>query len=290
MIGMVSSQGLVGRSTRFDRVISRFTRLVRRGFNQSRLFRRALVFLFWPRVRRRALDLSHLPWYQEQDANGPVQREEALLLYALVRVLRPAVVVDIGFSRGRSALNFLLAMPASSRLYSFDNTDVGESLAASDFRHYPNFTFKRKSQDEISAADVGCLPVDLVLLDASHDLGTNIRTFEALERLLADHAVLVVHDTGVWARNCFGPVQEEIARGHGDNWVSADQYQHRPQEREFVNWIRENHDEFGRLHLESTRTLRHGMTIFQRQRVLQTTPGRPFHALAGQAAREESRG
>jgi len=207
----------------------------------------------------------------EEDAVGPVQREEALLLYGLVRVLRPAVVVDIGFSRGRSALNFLLAMPPSSRLYSFDITDEAERLALSDFGQYPNFTFRRKSQDEITAADLDFLPADLVLLDASHQLETQVRTFEALEGLLTEDAVLIVHDTGLWARPCFRLRHEQIALTNVDNWVSDSEYQHRPEEREFVNWIRETHPEFGRLHLESNRALRHGMTLFQRQRSVETT-------------------
>jgi predicted O-methyltransferase YrrM len=184
--------------------------LARRGFNGSRLFRRLTFVALWLYWRRRAFDLSHLPWYVEEDAIGPVQREEALLLYALVRVLRPAVVVELGFLAGRSALNFLLALPPSSVLYSFDVTPEDERLAATDFSRYRNFKFRRKSQDEIRAADFECLPIDLVLLDASHEVDVNIRTFEALEGLLSDDAIICVHDTGAWSRACFDPTHEQI--------------------------------------------------------------------------------
>ena len=41
---------------------------------------------------------------------GPLQDDEALLLYGLVRALRPRTVVEFGTAHGFSALNFLQAL------------------------------------------------------------------------------------------------------------------------------------------------------------------------------------
>ena len=50
--------------------------------------------------------MAHLTFYDELSW-GPVQRDEALVLYSLVRAIRPQTVVEIGFLRGDSAFNFL---------------------------------------------------------------------------------------------------------------------------------------------------------------------------------------
>jgi hypothetical protein len=40
---------------------------------------------------------------------GPAQRDEAVVLHALVRALRPETV-EVGFLAGHSAFNFLVAL------------------------------------------------------------------------------------------------------------------------------------------------------------------------------------
>src|SRR3954463_13145797 len=90
-----------------DSILQRVRPFAARRFHRSRRFRSALLAANWPRLRHNAFDLAHLAWYEEELAVGPLQREEALLLFALVRVMRPAVVVELGFLQGRSALNFL---------------------------------------------------------------------------------------------------------------------------------------------------------------------------------------
>ena len=64
-------------------------------------------------------DIRHLKDYQE-DWSGPIQSDEALFLYSLVRVVRPKTIVEFGFYKGHSAVNFLKAMPYDGILYSFD--------------------------------------------------------------------------------------------------------------------------------------------------------------------------
>jgi predicted O-methyltransferase YrrM len=242
------------------------------AFHRSRTVRRLLVAYRWRRFRERAFDLAHLSFYHEETASGPLQRDEALLLHGLVRVLRPKVVVEFGFLGGHSAMNFLTALPASSRMYSFDIDPRCERTARTFFGNRPNFTFLCKSQTDIRAEDVGGEPIDLCFIDASHELDLNVRTFERLVPLLAPDALVVVHDTGTWNARHMAPLHLAHVEARPDLWVADAQYAHQPEERAFVNWIRERHPDFAQLHLHTQETLRHGITVLQRSKPLSLPP------------------
>jgi predicted O-methyltransferase YrrM len=243
-----------------------------RWFHRSRTARRLILAYRWPRFRDRAFDLAHLSFFDEESASGPLQRDEALLLHALVRVLRPKVVVEFGFLGGHSALNFLTALPPGSRLYSFDIDPHSEAAARNFFGDRGDFRFLRKSQAHIAAADVDGGPIDLVFLDASHDLELNRRTFERLQDLLAEDAVVVVHDTGTWTPAHMRELHRDYAAAEPDWWISGEEYAHQPDEREFVNWVREAHPRFAQVNLHTQRALRHGMTVLQRSSALPVPP------------------
>src|SRR4030095_10309050 len=95
--------------------------------------------------------IPHLDYYAEETAFGPIQREEALLLFALTRVLRPKVLVEFGFLCGHSARNFLVAMDPDARLYSFDIDKNTYLHKVPDER----FCLIYKSQDAFDWSDVG---------------------------------------------------------------------------------------------------------------------------------------
>jgi predicted O-methyltransferase YrrM len=233
-------------------------------YYRSPVVRHLLVAARWRRVRHRLPHVSHLAFYEEDSALGPLQRDEALLLNALVRVLRPETVVEVGFLRGRSALNFLTAMDPATRLYSFDIDPEAEAAAGEFLGDVPNFKFTLKSQDDIIADDIDGRAIDLLFIDASHDYDLNVRTWTRLHELLAPDALVAVHDTGVWARNHLTPSQKTfIELRNADYWLTDDVYVHQPDERRFVNWIREQHG-FAMVQLQSQRTLRHGLTLLQR--------------------------
>lgn len=103
----------------------------------------------WPSGRAEVPDVAHLALYPEGTI-GPVQRDEALMLHGLIRVIRPRTVVEIGFLRGDSAFNFLLALDDESRLYSFDIDPACVGIAAERLGHDPRFTFRLRSQTEIT--------------------------------------------------------------------------------------------------------------------------------------------
>jgi hypothetical protein len=220
--------------------------------------------------RTPGLDLGHLAWYGEEEACGPIQRDEALLLHALVRVLRPKVVVELGFHRGHSAANFLLALPPEGKLYSFDVAPEAAAFAEQHFVGVRGFTFRLKSQADLEPADVDGGPIDFILFDAAHDLSLNKATFLRVRPLLSPAAVIAVHDTGTWSRTHMTPSLLEWSLGRSGGWLSTSEFQPWVEERRFVNWLREEHPALAQMHLHTLNTLRHGLTLLQGSLALPT--------------------
>jgi len=236
---------------------------LRRSYHRLRLAPLARAAVTGALFRPGAPDLSHLASYAEEDASGPLQRDEASLLYGAVRAMRPRTIVEVGFYRGRSAFNFLRAMDEDAYLYSFDIDPYAERLADQLFGHDSRFRFALKSQTGITRQDIDGRTIDLLFIDASHDLDLNKQTFDSIERLLSPRALIAVHDTGAWARGHLSePAAKHVAQ-HPDNWLSHDCYAHQPGERAFVNWIGETHPDFAQIHVHAHTTLRHGLTLLQ---------------------------
>ena len=95
-------------------------------------------------------DLSHLN-QESQFIFGPIQDDEALLLYGLVKTIRPKVIVEFGFSHGVSSWNFLQALDQDSKLFSYDIYNWNPNAKAfNDTR----FKFFLKSQIKFEASDI----------------------------------------------------------------------------------------------------------------------------------------
>jgi predicted O-methyltransferase YrrM len=213
-----------------------------------------------------APDISHLAIFSEI-ADGPVQRDEALFLYSLLRVVRPRTVVEIGFLTGRSALNFLCALDDDARLYSFD---IAHAEHARDrLGHDSRFTFRTRSQDELTPDDIDGREADFVFLDAAHELDLNQRTFSRLLPLMAPGAILAVHDTGTIPRRFVHPGHYFLDSSVG--WI-GDEREVMPDERAFMNWLLDEHPEFSQVHFHSQRTVRCGITVLQRSAPLARPP------------------
>jgi predicted O-methyltransferase YrrM len=252
-------------------IANRLRQPAARAYFRSRLARRVVASVRNTGRDGGAPDLAHLALYNELMI-GPVQRDEALMLHGLIRVVRPATIVEIGFLRGHSAFNFLRAMDDEARLYSFDIDPRAERrarLLASD----PRFTFRLRSQTEIGAADIDGRRADFVFLDASHALELNKQTWRRLIELLDDTAIVAVHDTGSVPRPLF-EATDHWAIHIEEGWVN-DEFEVIGDERGFVNWILEAHPEFAQVHLHSRRTIRCGITLLQKCQPL-PRPALPF--------------
>lgn len=241
-------------------VLHRAGQAARRAFYRIRLVRELVAAARWPMLRDDLPDLAHLTVFKET-ADGPVQRDEALFLHSLVRVVRPRTVVEIGFLRGHSAFNFLRALDAEARLYSFDIDPACAGSAREALGFDPRFVFRTRSQADLTPEDLDGRRADFVFLDASHDLALNQATFERLLPLMTPDALLAVHDTGTVPRRLLP--DEHWWHATSEHWM-GDEREVEPDERAFVNWLLEHHPGFSQIHLHSARTIRCGLTVLQR--------------------------
>ena len=242
---------------------------IRRVYYRSRLCR-LIVGIFSVATRRTgSLGISHLLSYAESDALGPLQRDEAMALFGIIRTLDPKTVVEFGFYHGHSAFNFLCALAPDARLYSYDIAEEAALRARREFSFDRRLTFIRKSQAEFDSSDIANRPIDFVFFDGAHDLALNIATFARVLPHLAPGAMLAVHDTGLWEKSHFCAAHERFSKGAPGGWVTETLYAHQPDERAFVNWVTTQHPRFGAIHFHTTNRLRHGFSLFQLQAPLQ---------------------
>lgn len=218
--------------------------------------------------RTRKIGISHLMSYRENDSIGPLQRDEAIALFGIVRTLRPKVIVEFGFFHGHSAFNFLQALPDDGHLYSYDIDPDSLRRAKLEFHFDQRFTFISKSQTDFDPEDIEKKEIDFVFFDAAHELELNISTFNRIVSHLAPEGMIAIHDTGLWHRSQFAPIHELFIRENPGEWKDRDLYAHQPGERAFIDWILAEHAGFTAIHFHSTRTLRHGFSLLQKKRSL----------------------
>lgn len=184
-------------------------------------------------------DLSHLT-QDTRRVYGPIQDDEALLLYALVRCLGAKTVLEAGGQTGYSARNFLAA---GATVYTVDMQPVpvqGE-------RHHV-------IQADIGGVSMDTIPrLDLVFFDA-HAEGPQFDFLVAATAagIVGDSTTLVVHDTGLH-REKFVPWAEP----HGERWA------HQPAERRFVERLTAAGWQPYHVHADDDTEPRHGLTLLQ---------------------------
>jgi predicted O-methyltransferase YrrM len=210
-------------------------------------------------------DFSHLVQPPEQDVGGPIQDDEALALYALVRTMRIRRVLEIGGLSGYSARNFLAALSwdTETAVYTVDLDPVASQAAN-------HFTI-RKDVGLLEPRDLHDKPLDLVFFDA-HVYDAQMEMFLRLRRfgLITDATVIALHDTGLHPRRS-APWSYPVADSDGQHgWV------HQDVERRMVNSLRRD---FGYdaicLHTPLNRNderlpFRHGVTVMKKYAEMKT--------------------
>lgn len=158
-------------------------------------------------------DLTHLTQSDRQDVCGPIQDDEALFLYALIRTMRLKNVVEIGGLKGYSAANFSKAVGSNGQVITVDIHNVPR--VAENHRVFV-------CDCAAIAEDIG--KIDLVFFDA-HNYDAQMKFFENMVNrgFITDKTILALHDTGTHAKKYFGGYET-------DQGVV-----HQPDERRMVN-------------------------------------------------------
>lgn len=166
---------------------------------------------------------------------GAIQPEDKDLIQSLIKMTCPKVVVEFGTQRGVSTQAILDVLEGT--LYSFDPHK----------QHYiehPNLVFIEDKQENYNL-DV---QVDIVFFDGSHELFSNLTAYNKIKPYLKKESLILVHDTGLWEKE-FEP---------NGGYSIQEGFLHQPDERKFVNALKLN-----KIHLHTTKEIRHGMTILQ---------------------------
>lgn len=193
-------------------------------------------------------DLSHLSQDPAQAIFGPIQDDEALLLFAVCRVTSARRIAEFGGQNGYSARNFLAAVAGvpGTIVYTVDSEPVPTLSPAHKVIH-------RLAKD-VTPEDFDQRPLDLMFFDC-HDYSQQMEAFHTLSRagIVVRSTVIAVHDTGPHPRK----LVPWAFRGEG-GWI------HRPEERALVSSLQDLRYECLSFHAPQPAAplqFRHGLTL-----------------------------
>lgn len=200
-------------------------------------------------------NLTHLI-HHNQNISGPIQDDEALFLYALVKATRIRYIVEIGGLNGYSASNFLAAIEHDGKVITIEPNELKPINS--------NHIIINKKAHEILIEDLNLSKIDLIFFDA-HDLNSQILFYNyALEEKLIDNTtIIVLHDTHTHPIQTINN-QRYLTNniGYGNNG-----YVHQSVERLMVNCFIDLGYHALHLHIDNNRlplndiSFRHGLTI-----------------------------
>ena len=203
-------------------------------------------------------DLSHLSQPEHQNVSGPIQDDEALFIYSIIRGCRLERILEIGGLNGYSAKNFLQALSFSKKgiLYTCDLNPV----PVLDENHK---VFVKNALD-LTINDLDNKPLDLIFFDCHDMIQMDIYNKFINENIINDNTILALHDTNLH----YAPFQ------HCGIFIDKENgYAHQPVERTMVNMFKnlgydifsistdqtKHHDEF---------PVRHGITVCKKFKTL----------------------
>lgn len=193
-------------------------------------------------------DLSHLIQEPSQAVLGPIQDDEALLLFAVCRVTCARRIAEFGGESGYSARNFLAAVrnAADAVVYTVDRNPVPQQA--------PNHRLIQKSAQDVCPDEFDGRPLDLVLFDC-HDFAQQLQAFQTLSRsgVISQATSIALHDTGT----------------HPQQYVpwafrGVDGFIHQPAERDLVSYLQDHGYECLSFHAPQPAAplqFRHGLTL-----------------------------
>jgi hypothetical protein len=180
---------------------------------------------------------------------GPIQDDEALLLFAVCRTIGAKRVAEIGFLCGYSAINFLSAVGTDGIVYSVDLSPF-KTVA-------PNHIALIKACSDITPEDLDNKPIDLIFLDCHSYDQLDICISLHSSGIILDSTIIALHDTGLHSEEY---VKKSTRCGGG--------FIHQQVERDISNRLHELG--WSAIHFHGLHGLkvRHGLTLMQKSPVL----------------------
>jgi len=133
-------------------------------------------------------DLTHLVGPANQYVLGPIQDDEALFLYSIVKGMRIKRILEIGGLNGYSARNFIKAMESDGVLYTVDINPVTTVSS--------NHKFIHKDAKDITSDDIDNQPLELIFFDChEYDVQMNLYNKLLESNLINDNTLIALHDT-----------------------------------------------------------------------------------------------
>jgi predicted O-methyltransferase YrrM len=203
-------------------------------------------------------DLTHLTQPENQNVSGPIQDDEALFLYSIIRGCRLTRILEIGGLSGYSAKNFLQAL-------SFNKDGI---LYTCDLNPVPvlaeNHKVIIKNALDLTITELDDKPLDLVFFDCHDMVQMDIYHKFVNANIINDNTILALHDTNLH----YPPYQ------HCGIFIEKDNgYAHQPVERLMVNTFKNlGYDIFSISTDHSKHSeqfpVRHGITVCKKFKIL----------------------
>ena len=201
-------------------------------------------------------NLGHLIQGDKQDVWGPIQDDEALVMFSLIRCMRLSNVLEIGGLSGYSARNFLEAVGPAGTVFTVDLLPL-PSLA-------PNHRVIVKNALHLTNDDVDNRVMDVIFFDCHDMVQKDIFLKFQTSGIINDSTVLILHDTNLH----FPPFHRQ-----GQFVASEGGFAHQTVERDMVVWFQTlGYDTFhvhtkASVHSEDF-PFRHGLTVCQKHKAL----------------------
>jgi len=202
-------------------------------------------------------NLNHLTQPEHQRVLGPIQDDEALFLYSIIKSMRLDRILEIGGGSGYSAQNFLASMD-----------QVSGTLYTVDFNYVPKLAENHKVITKnallLTTEDVDNQPIDFVFFDCHDIVQLEIYNTFIKQGIINDNTCIALHDTNLH----YAPYNV-----WGEYISEEDGFAHQPVEREMVRIFKNlGYDAFC-LHTTKEKhndsfPFRHGVTICKKHKHL----------------------
>lgn len=209
-------------------------------------------------------DLTHLTQDDDQNVGGPIQDDEALFLYSIIRGCRLSRILEIGGLNGYSAKNFLKALDYPRKLgetYTLYTCDITEVPTQG-----KNHKVLTKNAMDITSEDLDNKPLDMIFYDCHDMIQMVIHSVLVAKGLINDKTIIALHDTNLH----YAP---HMHRKHypphdpiGEYVESEKGWAHQPVERKMVNLFKDMGYDIFSISTDASKhssmlPVRHGMTI-----------------------------